>query len=185
MQDPFRINLEHFNGIRMEVKTDGKEYKVWINVDTIENDITGYAFISGSFSEWQTLELPIERFLQQRPNPAEDSNFLPDTSIRMYLRHLGFIREAEDSEDFELRIRRIDLIHHPEFDQLSELYERPFFFQASNNHLAARCLNVGGEILRLTDQNDKNQSRKSRKTCLLYTSPSPRDRQKSRMPSSA
>ena len=32
---------------------------------------------------------------------------------------------------------------------------------------------------------DKNEIVESLKTCLLYTSPSPRDRQKSRMPSSA
>ena len=34
-------------------------------------------------------------------------------------------------------------------------------------------------------ENDINQNRIQPETCLLYTSPSPRDRQKSRMPSSA
>ena len=38
---------------------------------------------------------------------------------------------------------------------------------------AIECMRKGGVILYPTD------------TCLLYTSPSPRDRQKSRMPSSA
>ena len=33
--------------------------------------------------------------------------------------------------------------------------------------------------------NDKQSGQKVERTCLLYTSPSPRDRQKSRMPSSA
>ena len=32
---------------------------------------------------------------------------------------------------------------------------------------------------------DNNQQHQTHPTCLLYTSPSPRDRQKSRMPSSA
>ena len=32
---------------------------------------------------------------------------------------------------------------------------------------------------------EANAELKTKKTCLLYTSPSPRDRQKSRMPSSA
>ena len=35
------------------------------------------------------------------------------------------------------------------------------------------------------DENEENDSSAESKSCLLYTSPSPRDRQKSRMPSSA
>ena len=41
------------------------------------------------------------------------------------------------------------------------------------------------EVERLRQEADKNDRREKSMGCLLYTSPSPRDRQKSRMPSSA
>ena len=54
---------------------------------------------------------------------------------------------------------------HPEFDDPTSPTKR-----------------VGGD---LTDKFDKVPHRSPMLSCLLYTSPSPRDRQKSRMPSSA
>ena len=41
------------------------------------------------------------------------------------------------------------------------------------------------EIKKMQEQDQQGQSEMPQPTCLLYTSPSPRDRQKSRMPSSA
>ena len=41
------------------------------------------------------------------------------------------------------------------------------------------------QTIRRALSNGQSESAKASKTCLLYTSPSPRDRQKSRMPSSA
>ena len=44
------------------------------------------------------------------------------------------------------------------------------------------------DIINLSDlinETNKPKEAEAPKTCLLYTSPSPRDRQKSRMPSSA
>src|SRR5665213_244503 len=50
----------------------------------------------------------------------------------------------------------------------------------SQNILAARGLSNSPYAAALTNQNNNNRLNQS---CLLYTSPSPRDRQKSRMPS--
>ena len=46
-------------------------------------------------------------------------------------------------------------------------------------HGCRRCFNLCDSFPKLFDMIDES------KNCLLYTSPSPRDRQKSRMPSSA
>ena len=62
---------------------------------------------------------------------------------------------------------------------------------AGNNSLIIPASTTGGTATRLyviqdaTDRTTANKYTLSIKTCLLYTSPSPRDRQKSRMPSSA
>ena len=48
----------------------------------------------------------------------------------------------------------------------------------------AQILSDAGATLILIDTNAR-KNKKLENTCLLYTSPSPRDRQKSRMPSSA
>ena len=58
----------------------------------------------------------------------------------------------------------------------------------SNTHLWPKALKL--DILHQHDRKtnplgEDFDYRKEVKTCLLYTSPSPRDRQKSRMPSSA
>ena len=45
--------------------------------------------------------------------------------------------------------------------------------------------NNGGQIFNITKEDSADQNSSPAGTCLLYTSPSPRDRQKSRMPSSA
>ena len=42
-----------------------------------------------------------------------------------------------------------------------------------------------GDMIRVTVRRGTPETRRQIYTCLLYTSPSPRDRQKSRMPSSA
>ena len=44
---------------------------------------------------------------------------------------------------------------------------------------------VDGEVLISNSVSTKNNGAQSNLTCLLYTSPSPRDRTRSRMPSSA
>src|SRR5674476_429049 len=48
-----------------------------------------------------------------------------------------------------------------------------------------RCINAGAELVRITAPSKKEAENLQNINCLLYTSPSPRDRQKSRMPSSA
>ena len=58
-----------------------------------------------------------------------------------------------------------------------------FTYSYSNNELYEK-IDLFGEVLEKIKKDyvdDVNES----KICLLYTSPSPRDRQKSRMPSSA
>ena len=59
----------------------------------------------------------------------------------------------------------------------------------ANIHAKRRRIKAGsGEKMRKAGQKGRptaKQFRRAAKTCLLYTSPSPRDRQKSRMPSSA
>ena len=49
------------------------------------------------------------------------------------------------------------------------------------NEYGARC----GDMEVRTERRDTDYNYSDNSTCLLYTSPSPRDRQKSRMPSSA
>ena len=50
--------------------------------------------------------------------------------------------------------------------------------------IAKNSAQIGNEILKVNYNKIQKISSKGR-NCLLYTSPSPRDRQKSRMPSSA
>ena len=65
---------------------------------------------------------------------------------------------------------RIELIPYPRHEQLKkEVYDALLHYEDKQNHKT----NVKAVM---TEWN---------LTCLLYTSPSPRDRQKSRMPSSA
>ena len=58
-------------------------------------------------------------------------------------------------------------------------------FGVAATAIAARSGTSGNAVLDLTLQRLNTQFKPEPNTCLLYTSPSPRDRQKSRMPSSA
>ena len=61
----------------------------------------------------------------------------------------------------------------------------------SGEVVTAHCPNTGSMMGLLTEGNivylskTDNEKRKLKYTCLLYTSPSPRDKRQSRMPSSA
>ena len=53
------------------------------------------------------------------------------------------------------------------------------------NIIASVSMSLEAEGFNVKTYNDGEEGLKGITTCLLYTSPSPRDRQKSRMPSSA
>ena len=84
---------------------------------------------------------------------------------------MDFLAKPVDASELALRLRNTlgakAYQHHlVNFDQLTGLPKRDAFMEALDSATIA-----------MSSSNDKG--------CLLYTSPSPRDRQKSRMPSSA
>ena len=62
---------------------------------------------------------------------------------------------------------------------------QPLVVHQGNRYIAYMAHHAGCAINRLNLKNEVNGTSLLDVTCLLYTSPSPRDRQKSRMPSSA
>ena len=61
----------------------------------------------------------------------------------------------------------------------------PMYAMKEDMNLASIAKKLGIDMDDLKDKIEKMKSREKDEICLLYTSPSPRDRQKSRMPSSA
>ena len=76
--------------------------------------------------------------------------------------------------------------HSPHFASLSLVMAAQRLLSLHDQRKALPGLTEKTRELTQTESNKTITSRlRSRRTCLLYTSPSPRDRQKSRMPSSA
>ena len=60
-----------------------------------------------------------------------------------------------------------------------------FFKQICDEKDDQKCVELGKEWIKAMETNLSSMEANLNGACLLYTSPSPRDRQKSRMPSSA
>ena len=82
---------------------------------------------------------------------------------------IGFYRD----ENGELNVQGIKI------DDLAEEYGTPLFIYDTG------LMEERFKVFLKTVKNVKGNIHYAVKACLLYTSPSPRDRQKSRMPSSA
>ena len=98
-----------------------------------------------------------------------------------------------NSEAEEIRLRQLEIAS--EWDRIEYSLQNEelwYFINNSENELLTRIehiFNIMRNIEGVQNGNDQYSTfrffSEKFKTCLLYTSPSPRDRQKSRMPSSA
>ena len=70
---------------------------------------------------------------------------------------------------------------HPKFDDIMDMYESNELDTATEEYVLSVLREDEGLDVVEAWKDDEDEIH----TCLLYTSPSPRDRQKSRMPSSA
>ena len=77
-----------------------------------------------------------------------------------------------------------DYLKNNEKDIFDILVNTPLKFR-DKDYTQEAVRSVYGTAISLTKDGDYNDIRYSIATCLLYTSPSPRDRTRSRMPSSA
>ena len=96
------------------------------------------------------------------------------------IKRIGVLTSGGDAPGMNAAIRavvRACAFHNVEVEGIFQGYAGLMAgdFKRLNERSVARILGRGGTILKSSRCKD----------CLLYTSPSPRDRQKSRMPSSA
>src|SRR5674476_161830 len=93
-------------------------------------------------------------------------------------RSIPTLRDAYKVRGFHVqaRIDSYDELKHPAFVVTLDRRSKKRFAVGARKFVAAFTINAGGARAILDAETE---------TCLLYTSPSPRDRQKSRMPSSA
>jgi DNA-binding MarR family transcriptional regulator len=106
-------------------------------------------------------------------NTAAGATPISKERLRLWLKLLKTSSQIED--EIRRRLRRDLNSTLPRFDVMSALARSPDGLKMSeiSKRLRVSNGNITGIVDKLTED------------CLLYTSPSPRDRQKSRMPSSA
>ena len=109
--------------------------------------------------------------------------------IKGYAKKISSV-ESEDyfnSRPFESQAAAIISNQSEDIDSYESLLEKYNSFIEQNKNTKLKRPNNWGGIEIFINQIEFWQGRKNRlhNSCLLYTSPSPRDRQKSRMPSSA
>ena len=96
------------------------------------------------------------------------------------------IMSHKDCEEWAAMIAQMqdDPSYHPKYNKKGV---RPVSNDKGSNDLEATIERLEFRNAKLHQHNEKIEKEimELRNTCLLYTSPSPRDRQKSRMPSSA
>ena len=112
----------------------------------------------------------------------EDILVMSDLGYGVASKVTGLLRETKfnkDVTDLEVKIALADVIS----DILTPL-EKPIVFGMAKPQIML-FVGVNGSGKTTTLGKIANKYTNQGKTCLLYTSPSPRDRQKSRMPSSA
>ena len=157
--------------------------------------ITPYKQIAEVFFRWsQSVQLqgknginkPFYLSLANYADPTSSFLKFKTATVLSDTKNYGLSKEILDSfskEDvfyMDSIVERTNAIEQQDNDELALEYIERFI---SNGFKNARLLKTYGSLQR--SQRLYKESIKSYTGCLLYTSPSPRDRQKSRMPSSA
>ena len=97
------------------------------------------------------------------------------SDITVYMKYAKFVPELNRRETWEELVTRNKNMHIKKYPALTDQIEEAYKLVYEKKILPSmRSLQFGGKPIEISPN-----------SCLLYTSPSPRDRQKSRMPSSA
>ena len=70
-------------------------------------------------------------------------------------------------------------------DSVRQVFEADYFTEFAPQNALDMIRRVPGFILRISNNDARGLGQRTDNVCLLYTSPSPRDKRQSRMPSSA
>ena len=95
----------------------------------------------------------------------------------------GLVKEQEKFVGADKKLKELGNLKGKISNKASTVKKEHKFF--SKNTVCPTCTQDIDEKFRLNKLDEAQQKAKELQSCLLYTSPSPRDRQKSRMPSSA
>ena len=194
-------------GMRIRTKANGDVYAT-----ILMDPVTGEAFLTMHDAEVKKLETNERQTLNENPNAPVTSQVQKNLDALLRLMVRGWRREDGTYPDFLVNIvmsEKVaeDLIArtygHTDPDVDNPLDIDPFELPIAWDDIDGRCETIrgtpihpkhalgvllAGKLRRLvmsTESKVIDHGHDIRYFCLLYTSPSPRDRQKSRMPSSA
>mmetsp|Transcript_957 Transcript_957/g.2320 ORF Transcript_957/g.2320 Transcript_957/m.2320 type:complete len:258 (+) Transcript_957:650-1423(+) len=139
-----------YNGIRVQVKTDGNVYHLDLVTTTINEMSTFFAYIEDRSKDWVTLELPFHAF--QNSDEAYDlqSSGLDEPQIyKLKQIVFGITSPDQTNIEFKAALRRIELIYRADFSCISRgTLPRPVMIKPVPNYHEAKVLDTGAVLLK-------------------------------------
>lgn len=145
-----RRKLNPYNGMRVQVKTDGHIYYVALDAKTFSNELTVFAYIEDQSKDWVTLELPLNCFQNKEQEYGPDMISIEDfQGSKLRSLHFGLTSPDQKEIKFKASLRKIELVYRPDFKFITrETLPRPVMVKPVSDYAKADVLDTGAILLK-------------------------------------
>ncbi|OMJ95651.1 hypothetical protein SteCoe_897 [Stentor coeruleus] len=149
-----------YNGLRIEVKTDGNQYVLGLIVKQNMSQMNYVGLIEDKSLNWVTLELPLSNFVfdDNIERNSVNYDFELFSGIKLCGISLGIYSHDQKQGKFEVNLKSIKMIYKEEFSDLNSKYPFPIMFKS----ILVDSVDTGKEKIPFSKPNDLDKFLNSR-----------------------
>lgn len=144
-----RFKYTGFNGLRMEVRSDGCLYTVYLARYHHFQTELHYVSIRDMTRKWTVLEVPLHCFNNAIFHPDEENAMQVEDGMTHCVIgvRVGIRRPSDQSGPFNLDIRSMDLIYREDLNSLRGRYNYPVMFKQMPDYTKTNYLDTGHSLI--------------------------------------